>query len=128
MNIQILSMEVLLDSSFIISCIKRKIDFIQNLNEMGFNPVVPREVLQELKDLKHKSPQEERKAIDIAILLFEKRKIKKSKVGGNTVDEGLISKGKNGIHIATLDRVIKREVPNKIVINNSKNSLEIERL
>ncbi len=45
-------MEVILDSSFIISCVKRKIDFISQLEEKGFKVLVAREVLQELKDMK----------------------------------------------------------------------------
>ena len=42
-------MQVLLDSSFIISCVRDRIDFISQLEEQGFTPVVPREVLQEGK-------------------------------------------------------------------------------
>ena len=43
-------MEVLLDTNFIISSLLKKIDFLGELEGMGFKIILPREVLQELKD------------------------------------------------------------------------------
>ncbi|MEK6933267.1 MAG: hypothetical protein AABW75_00135 [Nanoarchaeota archaeon] len=120
-------MDVILDSSFIISCIKRKIDFSDELEKMGFKIVLSKEVFQELKDLRLKVPHNERMAIDVAFDILENKKIKKIRLGEKIVDKGLIKKGKEGHYIATLDSVIKREVPNKILISDSKNSLIIER-
>ncbi|MEK6858391.1 MAG: hypothetical protein AABX53_00570 [Nanoarchaeota archaeon] len=109
-------MEVLLDSSFIVSCLKKKIDFLTQLEEQGFTVKVPHEVFEELRDLRLKSPRAERESIDIALALFESRGVKKMKLGKGRVDEGLIEKGKRGVYIATLDREIKRSVPNVIVL------------
>ncbi len=109
-------MEVLLDSSFIVSCMKKKIDFLEQLEEQGFTVKVPHEVLDELKDLRRDSPRAEREAIDVAFALFEKRGIKKMKLGHRKVDEGLIEKGKQGISIATLDREIQRAIPRAVVL------------
>jgi rRNA-processing protein FCF1 len=122
-------MEVLLDTNFIISCVRKRIDFLEELSGMGFKPKVPREVLQEMKDLKKegKTSYGERVAIDIAFDMLEKAKVKKIKVGGKNVDLGLIAKGQSGIYIATLDRGIKREIPNRVVIENTKKSLRVER-
>jgi len=122
-------MEVLLDTNFIISCLRKRIDFLEELKDLGFKAKVPREVLEELKDLKaeKKTGREARSAIDIAFQILDEAKVKKVKVGGRTVDDGLIAKGKEGIYIATLDNGIKREIPNKIVIDSAKNSLKIER-
>ena len=120
-------MEVLLDSNFIISCIKRKIDFLSQLKILGFRVILPREVLQELKDLRLSSRHEERVAIDLAFQLIEKKEVKKMKLGNKTVDLGLIDKGKEGAYIATLDNNIKRIVQNKVIINNASNRIEIER-
>src|SRR3989338_7295341 len=99
-------MEVLLDSSFIVSCFRRKIDFISALEEQGFKILIPREVLQELKDLKLKSVHEDRVAIGLALEMFEKSKVKKVRLGGGSVDEQLIKKGRDGIYVATLDSAI----------------------
>lgn len=124
-----MNMKVLLDSCFIISCVKRRIDFVQELKEMGFVVVVPREVLQELKDLKDKkrTSRETRTVIDVALELIEMNKVSKTSIGKGKVDEELIKKGKEGIFIATLDKGIKDNVPNKVFIISSKNSLGVQK-
>ena len=107
-------MEALLDTNFIISCVLKRIDFIEEIQNLGLKPILPREVFQELKDLKksEKVSHAERAAIDVAFEILEKSKIKKMKVGGAYADDGLIAKGK---------------LPNTIVISNAKNSLILER-
>lgn len=121
-------MEVILDSSFIISCVKRKIDFLEELEQLGFRIIVPKEVLQEMKDLKLRSPHAEKSAIEVALDIFSRRKIEKMSLSeGKSVDEGLISLGKKGAFIATLDGGIRRVVPNLVVINNAGNKVSLER-
>ena len=108
---------------------KIRIDFLDELEEMGFKPIVPREVLQELKDLrlKDKTSRNERTAIDVAFQLFEQRKVRKKKIGGKNVDYGLIAKGGDGTYVATLDAGIKNKIANKIVIDKAKNGLRVLR-
>lgn len=122
-------MEVLLDTNFIISCVLKRIQFVEELEGMGFKVRVPKSVLQEMKDLKHedKTSRAERQAIDVAFALLDEKKVRKTRVGGRYADEGLIQKGKDGAYIATLDRAIKNQVPNKIVIDSATKSLKIER-
>tara|TARA_B100000315_G_C14303090_1_gene462767 strand:+ start:172 stop:534 length:363 start_codon:yes stop_codon:yes gene_type:complete len=119
-------MEVLLDTNFIISCVKKRIDFLGDLEGFGLKVVVPKEVFEELKDFK-KGSKGDRTAANVALDLFEQNKVKKTALGGRSVDSGLISKGKLGVYIATLDNGVKRAVPNKVVISGAKNSLVIER-
>jgi len=120
-------MEVLLDSSFIISCIRERIDFLSQLKDQGFRVKVPREVIQEMKDLRKKSKlsRDSRLAIDVAFGIFEKEKVKKMKLGGKNVDEGLITRGQEGYYIATLDGVIKNKIPKKVVIFRAKGSVGV---
>jgi len=120
-------MEVLLDSSFIISCIRERIDFLTQLEELGFKVKVPREVLQEMKDIRKKSKlsRDSRLAIDVALQMVENLKVKKMKIGGKNVDEGLIARGQEGYYIATLDAGIKNKIPNKVVIFRAKGSVGI---
>lgn len=122
-------MEVLLDTNFIISCVKKRIDFFSSLEELGFKVIVPREVFQEMKDLKAtgKISKEEKTAIEVALMLLDDKKVNKKRVGGKYVDEGLIAKGKEGVFIATLDKEILREIPNAIVIRSASKDLEIVR-
>ncbi len=120
-------MEAILDSNFVISCVRNGIDFITELEGMGFKIILPREVMQEMKDLKNNVKHDDRVAIDLAFSLFETKKVKKMTLGHSQVDLGLIHKGKKGAYIATLDAAIKRSVSNRIVINSAKNALSIER-
>jgi len=121
-------MEVILDTNFIISCVLKRIDFLEELKELGFVPVLPREVMQEMKDLKQgKISREDKVAIEVAFKMFEEKKIKKLSFGRGKVDDSLIKKGKKGVYIATLDREIKRAVPNRIVILEAQNKLGVER-
>lgn len=120
-------MKVLLDSNFVICCIVKKIDFIEQLAGMGFEVFLPKEVYEELKDLRFRVNPTERKAIDVAMELFAKRKLKKIDLSNCPVDEGLIKKGKLGYYIATLDNGIRRQIPNRIIISSSTNCVEVER-
>jgi len=105
----------------------KNIPFIEQLQEKGFEILLAREVMQELKDLRLKLPHNERLAIDIGTDLLEKAKLKKVTLSQEKVDLGLIKKGKDGYYIATLDAAIKREVPNRVVISSAQNAISIER-
>lgn len=121
-------MQVILDSSFIISCVRERIDFLTQLEEQGFTPVVPREVFQEMKDLRisNRASREDRLAVDVALEILEKKKVKKTTLGEGKVDEFLIRKGQEGIFIATLDNGIKKRIPKKIVIFKAQNRVGVE--
>ena len=122
-------MEVVLDSSFIVSCVKRNIDFVGKLRGLGFKVLLPREVMQEIKDLKLKTKAREDKVdVELALqILNENKDIKKMTIGTGRVDNELIKLGKAGAYVATLDNFIRRSVPNRVVINNAKNNIEVER-
>lgn len=122
-----MSMEVILDTSFIVSCIRKNIDFLDWFEQEGFKVLLPLEVYQELKDLRLKVGHDERMAVDVALELLTTKKVKKTKLGNTKVDAGLIALGKKGAYIATLDAAIKRVVPNKVFIKAAQNSLEIQR-
>ncbi len=122
-------MEVIVDTNFAISCVRKGIDFVDQLNNMGFKIVVPREVLQELKDLRigNKIKHDDRIAIDVAFEMLSHKRVKKTTIGQGKVDDLLIKKGKEGVYIATLDNGIKRKIPNRIVILNAKKEIGVER-
>jgi len=119
-------MKVLLDTSFIISCINERIDFLSQLKEQGFQVIVPHEVFQELKDVKNKVSHESKISVDVAFDLFRKEKINKMTLGGRNVDEGLIKRGNEGYFIATLDSGIKSKVPKSVVLFKGKKSVGVE--
>jgi rRNA-processing protein FCF1 len=107
----------------------KKIDFMAQLEELGFKVLLPREVYEELKDLRKDARvnREKRTAIDVALELMGKKKVKNITLGAGKVDEGMIKKGRVGYYIATLDNGIKRSVPNKVVINDAQKRVAVER-
>ncbi len=119
-------MKVLLDTNFIVSCIKDRIDFLGQLEEEGFQAVVPQEVFEELKDIKKKVSHDSRIAIDVAFEMFEQRKVKKMKLGEKSVDLGLIKRGQEGYYIATLDSGILNKVPKRVILLKGKKGIGIE--
>jgi rRNA-processing protein FCF1 len=120
-------MEVILDGSFMIQAIKNKIDFLDQLSVLGFTPKIPREIIQEMKDLHQKSRFENRAVLGQLIELIEKRGIKKMSFGTGKVDEQLIKLGKQGIYIATMDSGVRRLVPNKIILSVATKQISVER-
>mgnify|MGYP001613981067 CR=1 FL=1 len=120
-------MEVILDSNFIISCMIKNIPFLDQLEGQGFKVLLPKEVYQELKDLRLNVSHKERIAIDTALELLGGKRVRRMKLGGKTVDDGLIAFGRKGAYIATLDAGIKREVPNRVIISSAQKRIDIER-
>lgn len=76
--------QVLLDTNFIISCIKNKIDFFSELESNGIEILIPEEVIAELKGLKQ----------ELALKLLEKNKFRKIKLNAKIVDKGIINYAK----------------------------------
>jgi len=108
----------LLDTSFILSCIRKKIDFFEEINFMGFRILIPKQVIEEIKGLSKSKSEAE-----IALKLLEKKKFKKIILHGKNVDNGIIKVAKENENyiIATLDKEIKNRTKNqKLVIRGSR--------
>ncbi len=122
-------MKIILDTNFLIYCAKNKLDYkekIGNLINEGFELVVPMQVVEELKSLKNdkwkKVSGKDKMAIDLALQLLEVNKVKKVKVSGNSVDEGIVNlanENKKNI-VCTLDREMRHNLPRVILINRFK--------
>ena len=99
------------------------------MQEEGFSVKVPKEVVHELKELKFKHNKHDEKVnINLALQLIDQNpQIKTIKLGNKTVDQGLIELGRKGIYIASLDSVVRRSVPNRVIISDSKNDILVER-
>lgn len=111
--------KILLDTNFIISCIKQKIDFFEELYLMGIIIIIPEEVIKELKKLKRES----------ALNLLEnvKDKFKTISLKGKNVDNAIINFAKENpdLIIATLDKGIQKKIRNKKMVIRDRRKLEI---
>jgi len=108
-------MEIILDTSFILTCIKEKLDFLQ-AEDYG-ELVLSEQVLEELEKLS----KTEKKEKDLALLALEiikknKNKFKIVRLEGKYVDSGIkkyIKGRESRVIVATLDREMKKVVRGK---------------
>lgn len=122
-------MKVIFDTNFLIYCAKEKLDYleeIENLLNENYELVVPTQVIEELEKLKEdkkkKVSLKDKMAIDLALQLIEKNKIKKVIPQGKTTDEAIINlskKDKKNI-VATLDREMRHILGRVILVNRGK--------
>jgi uncharacterized protein len=111
--------QVLLDTNFILTGIKQKIDFFEEIYLMGIKILIPDKVIQELKKLKKPSA--------LTLLENEKDKFRIVTLNGRIVDNSIINYAKENpeIIIATLDKEIQHKTRNKKMIIVDRRKLEI---
>ena len=126
-------MKILLDTNFVLTCAKQKIDFDRIMNGQTSEEVkwiVPEEVLGELRGLKigGRIKIKERNAATIGIEILTKlgAEVVKLSNTANDVDTKIV----NYIHdkpiiLATLDKKLKSRVKNKILTIRGKNNLQL---
>jgi len=126
-------MKILLDTNFIITCAKQKIDFDTIMNGQTTEEVkwiVPEEVLTELRGLKFggKIKIKERNAASIGIEIVEKlgAEVVKLSNTASDVDTKIVNYLRSkDIILATLDKKIQSRVKNKILTIRGKKTLGI---
>lgn len=111
--------QVILDTSFVLSCVRNKIDFFEKIQEMGLNSIVPEQTIKELKGLGEK----------LALKILEKysKEFKIVKVRGKDADSAIVKLSEENpeIIVATLDRGLAKKVKNQKLLIRGKKKLEI---
>lgn len=122
---------ILLDTNFIMTCVKQKIDFINELAETGFRIIVPRQVVAELKrvaELKSKKLKDRELAeLSLKILESKMRQLDFIDLGKKHVDKLIVEYAKKHprLIVATLDKELKKKVKNNIMVIRDLKKLEI---
>ena len=113
--------EVILDTSFILTCVKQKIDFFEELKFMGMKVLIPRQVIRELENMKTNDNAQ------LSLQILDKNNFEEIDLIGKDVDKGLIAYAGNhsDIFVATLDREIKDKIRNSKVVVREKKRLEV---
>ena len=116
-------MEVLLDSNFLLTCIKQKIDFFEDTKLMGIRIIIPKQILNELKILEQRSNSNAR----IALKLLKEEDFREIDLQDSKTDRAIIKFAKKNpsVIIATLDKEIQDKTKNKKLIIRGKKKLEI---
>ncbi len=114
-------MKAILDSSFIIACMRKRIDFLNELESQGFRVSVPREVVQEIKDFKFEdsSSIEDKVIVERMLELMAGKYLEKEPIGRQKIEDWFIQKGKEGFYIGTRKTRIKNIVPKSLDILDS---------
>jgi rRNA-processing protein FCF1 len=113
-------MKVLLDTNFLITCLKQKVDFVEQIRDMKLDLAVPKEVIAELKRVStdKKNKLKDREGAKTALHLILKEKFELVELGERYVDYGLIkfSKKNPDFAVATLDLRLAGKVKNVITL------------
>ncbi len=112
----------ILDTSFILTCVRNKIDFFEEIKLKGMKIEIPKQVIVEITGLSKSQGDAE-----TALKLFNKNKFNKTDLKTKNVDEGLVkfAEKNKDVVVATLDREIKKKIKNQKLIIRGKKKLEI---
>ena len=124
-------MKIVLDTSFILTCLKEKIDFL-DAEEFG-EMILPFQVLKEIKKMLEKKGKEEILA-NLALQIIEKNKekFKFIELNSNYVDGGILKYIENNkdekFVVATIDKGLKRNLKKmaKLLIIRAKKKIALE--
>lgn len=121
--------KVILDTSFILTCIKQKIDFFEELEKQGAKPVIPKQVIKEIERVstsnKKRHFREDAK-IALKMLENEESNYETINLGRKHVDKEIKNYVKEhpGIFVATLDKEIIHSLPNPCFCIKGKKIIE----
>jgi len=115
-------MKIVLDTNFLISCLKFNIDFFSEL--IGEELYIIDKTITELEKLIKGGKAQDKQRAKIVLALLKKKKIKKLKSKeSETVDDKLARL--KGYVIATQDKELKTRIKGKKLIIRAKKKLEI---
>ncbi len=121
-------MKILLDTNFILTCIKEKIDFDALANEIFDQRIewlLPDKVIQEIAGISQSQGAKKQQA-KIALEIIKNLDYKKVKLEHSVVDEGIARYvNQHKVILATLDRKLKSRVGVKILTIRGGKSLEL---
>ncbi len=109
--------KTILDTSFILTCVKQKVDFFYWLEMNGIKAIIPEQVLRELEGLGAK----------LALKIVNRNNFELIKIPGGDADAAIINFARKNPEaiVATLDRGLKNKMRNKKLIIRQKKKLEI---
>ena len=116
-------MKILLDTNFLIYCVKEKIDYIEELRTLikgEYELIVLDQVIEELQRLSKKAKKySDKQASELALKLLRLNKIRTIKGLGKNADDSMIKKSKGNI-IATVDLDLARQLERTIVVRGRR--------
>lgn len=121
--------KVILDTNFILTCVKQKVDFFDEIKLLGLKIIIPTPIIKELENItKYDKKYNSKENAKIALKLLQMNKFEKRSLDKGSVDSGIIkaAKADRELVIATLDKRIKSLVINPKLVIKGKRKLEID--
>jgi len=122
-------MKILLDTSFVLACIKKKIDFINQIDEIFSEKIefiVPEEVLDELKTISTRLGEKmvDKSAAEIGVKLLNG--MKTIRLGNRNTDDGIVDYLKTeDCILATIDNGLQKRVKRGILAIKNNKTLDL---
>lgn len=116
-----------LDTNFILSCIRKKIDFFEQIPLMGMKIIIPLQVMDEIKKFSRQGRGNLKQEAKLALVILQNQEFKRVDLYNKNVDNGILklaNDNKNYI-IATLDRQIKNKTKNPNLVIRGEKGLEV---
>jgi len=118
---------VVLDTNFILSCVRKKIDFFHEIKFLGLNIIIPIQVVAELENLSETGNLKLRDEAKFSLMLLKKNSFEKVDLKIKNVDNGIVKLAKEheDYIIATLDKGIQSKIKNQKLIIRGEKELEV---
>jgi len=109
--------QIIFDTSFIIACTRKKIDFFHDKEVIGMDLLIPEQAIKELKGLGETLALKVIKAHDFQLVKPE----------GKDADAAIIilAKKNRDLIVATLDRGLRKKLKNPVMQIRGEKQLEI---
>ena len=121
--------KAILDTNFILSCIDKKIDFFEAISFIGFNIIIPNEVIGELKKFSSNGKTKLAQNSDLALKILGKNDFEEIYLKEKNVDKGIVKFAKENPEIAiTIEPEEKTDVSINYEYLWSKNPSMLPRL
>lgn len=122
--------QILLDTNFILSCIRNKVDLFEELYFRGYQIIIPEQIINEIEKIKISVKKLRfRKEAELALKILKNNKFQKINLEGKNVDNAIINYSKQNpdVTIATLDDEIRRKLKkkSKVMVLRNRNTLEV---
>ncbi len=119
--------KAILDTSFILTAVRNKLDFFRQLEERGFNIIIPEKVLSEVRSLRKSDKQKVRDNASLALKILENSKFETLFSDGKDADNAIMLYARKNPKdaIATLDKEIHEKTKNKKIIIRGKKQIQL---
>ena len=121
--------QVILDTSFILTAVRQKIDFFSDFQNMALQVLIPEQVIREINSLSSTGKGNSKSNAALALRILDSHSFKTVSLPGKNTDNAIVNFAKENPEtlVATLDKEIKYKIKNSKLIIRQKKKLQIER-